>query len=196
MESLKQARHLLFTVDGTYRPTTTAEMDEIRRLLDEAGAEATEGDDCREQENLSVHYQRLAGRGWNGSSTAIGAGVVLTILMFLANNVDADGPVIPFGIYFLIGSIAYGVSAFYPKYLARGRETIDDLQPYGDEDDEKVTRADLDRAARKAAGRDTSLSDGFEAGKFMSKALLGLLLALILPLIAVYNFVRFWWLKK
>lgn len=196
MESLKQARHLLFTVDGTYRPTTTVEMEQIRRLLDEVGAEATEGDDRREHENLSVHYQRLAGRGWNGSATAIGAGVALTVLMFLANDVGAEGPVVPFGIYFLIGSIAYGISAFYPKYLAVGRQKLDDLRPYGDEDGEKVTRSDVDRAARKAAGRDTSLSDGFEAGKFMSKALFGLLLALILPLIAVYNFVRFWWLNR
>jgi hypothetical protein len=196
MEQLKQARHLLFTVDGTYRPTTTAEMDEIKRLLDEAGVEASEGDDRREHENLSVHFQRLADRGWNGSSTAIGAGIVLTILMFLANNVDADGPVVPFGIYFLVGSIAYGVSAFYPRYLAKGREKLDDLQPYGDEDDEKVTKADVRHAARKTAGQDTSLSDGVEAGQFMSKALFGLLLALILPLIAVYNFVRFWWLRK
>lgn len=196
MESLKQARHLLFTVDGTYRPTTTVEIAEIKRLLDEAGTDATEGDDRREHENLSVHYERLAGRAWNGSSTAIGAGVALTILMFLANKVDAGGPIVPFGIYFLIGSVMYGVSAFYPNYFAKGRETLDDLQPFGDEDGEKVTRADIDRAARKAAGRDTSLSDGFEAGKFMSKALFGLALALILPLIAVYNFIRFWWLKR
>ncbi|MBD3222996.1 hypothetical protein GF314_17340 [bacterium] len=196
MEQLEQARHLLFTVDGTYRPTTTAEMDEIKRLLDEAGAQATEGDARREHEHLNVHYQRLADRGWNGSSTAIGAGIVLTILMFLANNVDADGPVVPVGIYFLIGTVAYGISAFYPNYLTGGREKLDDLQPFGDEDDEKVTKADVRRAARKAAGQDTSLSDGFEAGQFMSKALFGLVLALILPLIAVYNFIRFWWLRK
>lgn len=196
MESLKQAHHLLFTVDGTYRPTSTAEMAEIKRLLDESGAAATEGDDRREHENLTVHYGRLAERSWNGSSTAIGAGIVLTILMFLANKVDADGPVIPFGIYFLIGSIVYGVSAFYPRFLAKDREKLDDIEPYGDEDPDTVTKSDLNRAARKAAGQDTSFSDGMEAGKFMSKVLFGLVIALLLPVIAVYNFIRFWWLRK
>ena len=196
MDSLKQAHHLLFTVDGTYRPRTTAEMAEVKRLLDEAGAHASAGDDRRQHENLNEHYQRLAARSWNGSTTAIGAGVVLTILMFLGNKVDADGPVVPFGIYFLIGSVAYAVSAFYPRYLASGREKLDDFQPYRDEENQPITRADLDRAARKAAGKDTSLSDGFAAGQFMSKALFGLVLALVLPVIAVYNFIRFWWLKK
>jgi len=195
MESLEQG-HLLFTVDGTYRPTTTAEMDEIKRLLDVAGRQATEGDDRREHENLNVHYERLAARSWNGSTTAIGAGLVLTVLMFLASKVDAEGPVVPFGIYFLVGSVAYAVSAYYPQYLARGREKLDDLDPYAGDDQEAITRADLDRAARKASGKDTSLSDGVEAGRDMSKALLGLLLALVLPVIAVYNFVRFWGMKR
>ncbi len=38
MDSLKQARHLLFTVDGTYLPTMTAETAAIKRLLEEAAS--------------------------------------------------------------------------------------------------------------------------------------------------------------
>ncbi|MBE0565906.1 MAG: hypothetical protein IH621_08125 [Krumholzibacteria bacterium] len=202
MESLKQAKHLLFTVDGTYKPTRTGEMAEIKRLLDNASANTGNGDYRRELEHLTIHYDRLADRSWHGSINAVVFAVLLTLLMFAANKIDPGGSdfegisPVSFGIYFIISGLAYIVSAWYPNFLARGRSTIDDFEPFAGESDEAVTRADLDRAARKAAGRDTSLSDGFEAGKIMSKLLFGVVTAFLLPFLAAYNFIRYWWLKK
>ena len=201
LESLKQAQHLLFTVDGVYRPSKVEEMAEIKRLLDDASANLEDGDDRRAHENLTVHYDRLANKTWNASGMAIGAGIILSLLMVVAIKSGDSGPFgdgAPVGllIYFIIGTIAYGVSAFYPAFLTRRRETIDDFIPFADEDPDTITKHDLNRAANKAAGKDTSFSDGFEAGQVMTKALFGLVIAFLLPFIAAYNFLRFWVLKK
>jgi hypothetical protein len=201
MENLKQAQHLLFTVDGVYRPTTVQEMAEIKRLLDEAAKNLEDGDDRRAHENLTTHYERLANKSWNISGTAIGAGIILTILMFLGLKMGEEGP---FGegsalglfIYFLIGTIVYAVSAYYPAFMAKNQEKVDDFMPFGDEDPDTITKHDLNRAAAKAAGQDTSISDGFEIGKVLSKAMFGIIIAFGLPFIAAYNFLRFWVLKK
>jgi len=196
LENLKQARHLLFTVDGTYKPTSRSDMAQLQALLDAVRPHLSTGDDRREHENLTTIVQRLAEPGWHGNVNTVVFALGMIGLMFAANSIDPRGsrfngvPSTTFGWYFIVGLVLYCVTSYYPTYLAADRTTAEDIMPFPDRDDESITKADLDRAARKAAGQDTSLSDGFEIGMALSKLAFGALTTFVLPVIALYNVVR------
>jgi ABC-type glycerol-3-phosphate transport system substrate-binding protein len=97
------------------------------------------------------------------------------------------------GWYFVVGLAAYGVSEFYPNYLAKKRDSIDNY--LATDGDEPVTKTDLRHAANKAAGKDTSFSDGMAIGQGLFSFFGAFLLAFVLPFIAAWNFFRYW-LKK
>ncbi|HAE22255.1 MAG TPA: hypothetical protein DCG47_08030 [Spirochaetaceae bacterium] len=192
-ENLKQADYLLTTPDGSYKPKTKREMEEIRALLDAASGALETGDQRRMHETVKAKYDFLMQKSWHVSGSTLAWAVVFAILFFFGARVDpgAATPATIAGIWLVLGIVVYGVSCYYPNFFAT-KETNTPLNPFAGEGNEPISKTDLRIAARKASGKPTDLSDGIEVGKGISKFIFGLLKSFILPFIGIANFIRYW----